>query len=48
MRMFGLDYNVGGQEIEIANCLMARYNNGVTRYKQDGTAVGIVAEEQKK
>lgn len=38
---FGIDYNAGGQERPIANCISARYNCGVTRHSQEGTAVCI-------
>ncbi len=38
---FGIDYNAGGQERPIANCISARYNSGVTRHSQEGTAVCI-------
>ena len=36
--MFGIDYNAGDQERPIANCISARYNSGVTRHSQEGTA----------
>lgn len=39
--MFGIDYNVGGKERELANTIKARYDAGVTNFKQDGTAVAI-------
>ena len=39
--MFGRDYNVGGEERPLANTIKARYDAGVTNFKQDGTAVGI-------
>lgn len=42
VRMFGIDYSDGGKEREVANCLSARYDNGVSRHKQEGTAVGVV------
>jgi len=38
---FGIDYNVNGEEREIANCLTARYDAGVSNYRQDRTAVAI-------
>lgn len=38
---FGIDYNVQGEESEIANCLKARYDAGVSNYKHDRTAVAI-------
>lgn len=38
---FGIDYNAGGQERPIANCISARYNSGVTRHSQEGTAVCV-------
>lgn len=38
---FGIDYNVQGEETEIANCLKARYDAGVSNYKHDRTAVAI-------
>lgn len=41
VRMFGIDYNDGGKERDVANCLTARYDAGVSRHKQEGTAVGI-------
>jgi len=39
--MFGIDYNVGGQERDIANTIKARYDAGVTNFRQDGTAVCV-------
>ena len=40
--MFGIDYNVGGQERSIANTLTARNNvNGISNVRQEGTAVCI-------
>ena len=39
---FGIDYNDGGEERDVANCLTSRYDAGVSRHKQEGTAVGIV------
>lgn len=40
--MFGIDYNVGGKEREIANCLTTRnVMSGITNVNQDGTAVCI-------
>ena len=45
IRMFGIDYNVGGQESTIANCLSRRYDDGVSRWKKEGTAVGIVIDD---
>lgn len=39
--MFGIDYNVGGEERPIANTIKARYDAGVTNFKQDGTAVCV-------
>lgn len=39
--MFGIDYNIGGKERDIANTIKARYDAGVTRFKQDGTAVCV-------
>lgn len=38
---FGIDYNRAGEETEIANCLKARYDAGVSNYKHDRTAVAI-------
>ena len=38
---FGIDYNVSGEETEIANCLKARYDAGVSNFKHDRTAVAI-------
>lgn len=38
---FDIDYNTGGEEHEIANCLKARYDAGVSNYKHDRTAVAI-------
>lgn len=38
---FGIDYNVQGEESEIANCLKARYDAGVSNFKHDRTAVAI-------
>jgi len=39
--MFGIDYNIGGVERPIANTIKARYDAGVTNFRQDGTAVCI-------
>ena len=39
--VFGIDYNAGDQERPIANCISARYNSGVTRHSQEGTAVCV-------
>lgn len=40
--MFGIDYNKGGQERQIANTVTTRNTvNGLTNFKQDGTAVCI-------
>lgn len=40
--MFGIDYNKGGQERQIANTVTCRNTvNGLTNIKQDGTAVCI-------
>ena len=39
--LFGIDFNVGGQERPIANTIKARYDAGVTNFKQDGTAVAV-------
>lgn len=39
---FGIDFNVGGEEREIANTLTSRcVSDGVTNYRQDGTAVAV-------
>ena len=38
---FGIDYNVSGEETEIANCLKAKYDAGVSNFKHDRTAVAI-------
>ena len=38
---FGIDYNKGGQERPIENCIKHRYDEGVTNRRQDGTAVCI-------
>lgn len=38
---FGIDYNKQGEETEIANCLKARYDAGVSNYKHDRTAVAL-------
>ena len=38
---FGIDYNKGGQERPIANCIKHRYDEEVTNRRQDGTAVCI-------
>ena len=38
---FGIDYNTNGVERPIANCLKARYDAGVSNYRQDRTAVAI-------
>lgn len=35
----GIDYNKGGEERQIANSVIARYDAGVTNHKQEGTAV---------
>ena len=40
-QMFGIDYNVGGVERDIANTVKARYDAGVTNFKQDGTAICV-------
>lgn len=42
---FGIDYNKGGQERPIANCIKHRYDEGVTNRRQDGTAVCIPIKE---
>ncbi len=39
--MFGIDFNIGGVERPVANTIKARYDAGVTNFKQDGTAVAI-------
>lgn len=39
--MFGIDFNIGGVERSVANTIKARYDAGVTNFKQDGTAVAI-------
>lgn len=39
--MFGIDYNIGGEERPLANTVKARYDAGVTNFKQDGTAVCV-------
>ena len=39
--MFGIDYNEGGAEREVSNCLTTRYDAGVSKHKQEGTAVAI-------
>ena len=40
--MFGIDYNKGGQERQIANTISTRNTvNGVSNVKQDGTAIAI-------
>ena len=40
--MFGIDYNKGGQERQIANTVTTRNTvNGLTNIKQDGTAVCV-------
>jgi DNA (cytosine-5)-methyltransferase 1 len=39
--MFGIDYNYGGEERSISNTIIARYDDGVTKRTQDGTAVAI-------
>ena len=40
--MFGIDYNKGGQERQIANTISTRNTvNGISNIKQDGTAVCI-------
>lgn len=40
--MFGIDYNIGGQERQISNTVTTRNTlAGVTNIKQDGTAVCI-------
>ena len=44
--MFGIDFNKAGEERPIANCLKARYNAGVTNFRQDGTAVAITVNEK--
>lgn len=42
---FGIDFNIGGMERELANTIKARYDAGVTNFKQDGTAVAIPVKE---
>lgn len=39
--MFGIDYNEGGAERDVSNCLIARYDAGVSKHKQKGTAVAV-------
>ena len=39
--MFGIDFNAGGKERDVANTIKARYNNGVSRINQDGTAIAV-------
>lgn len=39
--MFGIDYNTNGEERDIANCIKARYDAGVSNFRQDRTAVAI-------
>lgn len=38
---FGIDFNRGGQPRPLANTIKARYDAGVTNFKQDGTAVAL-------
>ena len=39
--MFGIDYNRGGQETLISNCVISRYDSGVGNRQKSGTAVCI-------
>ena len=39
---FGIDKNIGGEERSIANALTAREDRGVSNFKQTGTAVAVV------
>lgn len=39
--MFGIDYNYGGKERDVSNTIISRYDDGVTKRTQDGTAVAI-------
>lgn len=39
--MFGIDYSTNGEERDIANCIKARYDAGVSNFRQDRTAVAI-------
>jgi DNA (cytosine-5)-methyltransferase 1 len=43
-QMFGIDFNIGGEERTIANTIKARYDAGVTNFRQDGTAVCVRIE----
>lgn len=45
---FGIDFNIGGVERELANTIKARYDAGVSNFKQDGTAVAIPIKEATK
>ena len=40
-KAFGIDFNIGGKERNVANTIKARYDAGVTNFRQDGTAVAI-------
>lgn len=47
--MFGIDFNIGGEERAIANTIKARYDAGVTNFRQDsktrrGRIGGAVAQ----
>lgn len=42
---FGIDYNTNGQESEIANCIKARYDVGVSNFRQGRTAVAVVVDK---
>ena len=45
--MFGIDYNKGGQERQIANTVTCRNTvNGLTNIKQDGTAVCVPINQE--
>ena len=45
---FLLDKNRGGEEREVANCLTAREDRGVSNQKQTGTAIAIKVKEATK
>lgn len=41
LKMFGIDKNVQGEELECANALTAREDRGVSNFKQTGTAIAV-------
>lgn len=41
VKMFGIDKNIQGTELECANALTAREDRGVSNFKQTGTAIAV-------